>query len=154
MSNTYSKVAFHIIFAVRYREALILPQYRDELQKMMTGFFQNRGQKMIAIYCMPDHVHILISYRPSAHISDLVRDLKMASTAFIKEKGWYRHTFHWQNGYGLFSYDPRNLDGIVNYIHTQEDKHARRKFLAEYRMILQNFGVEYDEKYLFENLDV
>src|SRR6476661_8398223 len=103
MANTYSQIYIQIVFTVKGRENLIKESFREELQKYISGIIANRNQKLFAIYCMPDHVHILISIKPDIAISDLVRDIKANSSSFIKEKGFIKN-FSWQEGYGAFSY--------------------------------------------------
>lgn len=152
MPNTYSNVALHLVFAVKHRQALVHPKFREELQKYISGIFRKHSQKVLAIYCMPDHAHILFSYRPSIAISELVMQVKVASTTWIKDKGWISKPFHWQNGYGIFSCDPKRLDGIVHYIMNQENHHRAKKFIDEYREILKDLEIEFDEKYIFEDI--
>ena len=71
MPNTYTQLYIQIVFAIKGRDNLISKNNREELHKYITGIIQNREQKMLAIFCMPDHVHLLIGIKPS--ISDLVR---------------------------------------------------------------------------------
>lgn len=103
MANTYTQIYVHIVFAVKGRENFIKESFREELQKYISGIINNKKQKLYAIYCMPDHIHILVSIQPDISISDLVRDIKANSSSFIKEKGLNRK-FNWQNGFGAFSY--------------------------------------------------
>lgn len=109
-----------------------------------------RGQKLIAIFCMPDHIHILIGIKPSISISDLVRDIKAGSSNFINGKGWIRGRFNWQEGFGAFSYSRSQIESVSDYILDQENRHADRSFKNEYLGLLEKFEVEYDEKYLFD----
>src|SRR5689334_5183323 len=104
MPNTYSQIYIQIVFAVEGRQNLISPNWREELHKYITGIITRRGQKLIAIFCMTDHVHILIGIKPSISISDLVRDIKTGSSNFINDKNWVRGRFNWQEGFGAFSY--------------------------------------------------
>ena len=76
MPNTYSQIYIQIVFAVKDRLNLIQSQYREELHKYITGIVQNREQKMLSIFCMPDHTHLLVGLKPSTAISDLARDIK------------------------------------------------------------------------------
>jgi len=147
MPNTYTKIVFHIVFAVKYRQALIAPEMKDELERYITGLFTHRNQKMLIISCMPDHVHMLISYRPVTVLSDLVKEVKVASTNFIKSRFPTCSNFNWQSGYGCFSCNPYDLDGIFNYIRNQEQHHAKKKFKDEYKELLINNRVDFDEKY-------
>jgi REP element-mobilizing transposase RayT len=152
MPNTYSQIYIQIVFTVKGRENLIKESFREELQKYISGIIANRNQKLFAIYCMPDHVHILISIKPDVAISDLVRDIKANSSSFIKEKGFARN-FSWQEGYGAFSYSKSQAPVIVNYILNQPEHHRKITFKEEYIKLLQDFGIDYNEKYLFEFYD-
>ena len=104
MPNTYSQIYIQIAFAVKGRQNLIPKQHREELHKYITGITQNREQKMLSIFCMPDHTHLLIGLKPSIAISDMVRDIKAGSSNFINDKKWIHGKFNWQEGFGAFSY--------------------------------------------------
>ena len=153
MANTYTQIYIHIVFAVQGRQNLILKEYKEELHKYITGIVQNKGQKLIAINSMPDHVHIFIGMKPTAALSDLARDIKNNSSTFINEKKWVRGKFNWQKGFGAFSYGHSQIDVVVKYIQNQEEHHEKKTFREEYLEMLQKFAVEYDEKYLFEWID-
>jgi REP element-mobilizing transposase RayT len=108
MPNTYSQIYIQIVFTVKGRRNFIKEPFREEVQKYMSGIVSNKNQKMYAIYCMPDHTHILVSIKPNIAISDLVRDIKSNSTSFIKEKKFLGEDFSWQEGFGAFSYSNRS----------------------------------------------
>lgn len=123
MPNTYSQIYIQVVFAVNGRENLINRQNREELQKYITGVVSKRDQKLLSIFCMPDHTHILIGLKPSISISDLVRDIKTASSSFINDKKWVKGKFRWQEGFGVFSYSRSQIDSVVKYIQRQEEHH-------------------------------
>jgi REP element-mobilizing transposase RayT len=150
MANTFTQIYIQIVFAVKGRQNLIPQKNKEELHKYITGVVSKRGQKLLAINCMPDHVHIFIGLKPNQCISDLVRDIKTASSSFIKEKKWIRSWFEWQEGFGGFSYGHSQLDVVIKYIQRQETHHHTRSFKEEYLDFLEKFNVEYDKKYLFE----
>ena len=150
MPNTYSQIYIQIVFAVKDRLNLIPSQYREELHKYITGIVQNREQKMLSIFCMPDHTHLLVGLKPSIAISDLARDIKAGSSNFINDKKWVKGKFSWQDGYGAFSYSHSYIETIYNYILNQEDHHKTKTFREEYLQFLKEFNVPYNEKYLFE----
>ncbi|MDZ7355736.1 MAG: IS200/IS605 family transposase, partial [candidate division KSB1 bacterium] len=137
MANTYTQIYIHVVFAVQGRQNLLQPEHKEELHKYITGIVRNRGQKLIAINSMPDHVHLLIGLKPSIALSDLVRDIKAASSGFINEKKWVRGRFNWQEGFGAFSYSHSQVDRVVKYINTQEQHHTRKSFKAEYLELLK-----------------
>lgn len=150
MANTYTQIYIQIVFAVKGRQNLIIKENREELHKFITGIVSNRGQKLFAVFAMPDHVHILVSVGPTISISDLVRDIKAGSSKFINEKKWMNEKFNWQEGYGAFSYSKSGVDTVVKYILNQEEHHKNKSFKNEYLDFLEKFEIEYDSKYLFE----
>lgn len=153
MSDTFTQIYIHVVFAVKGRQNLISAANREELHKYITGVVQNRDQKMLAVFCMPDHVHMLIGFKPAMSVSDLVRDIKANSSKFINEKKWVIGKFNWQEGFGAFSYSKSQQDDVVRYILNQEEHHKIKTFKDEYLDFLKKFEVEYDEKYLFEWYD-
>ncbi|MDH6343014.1 putative transposase [Parabacteroides sp. PFB2-12] len=150
MANTYGKIYLQLVFAVKKRESLIKESIREEIQKYMTGVITNKGCKLYAIYINPDHVHMLVCLHPAISVSTLVRDIKSNVSKFINEKRLTSFHFQWQEGYGVFSYSASHVGAVVNYILNQPEHHKKRDFKAEYMDLLQKFGVEYDEQYLFD----
>lgn len=154
MANTYSKVYIQVVFAVKGRQNLIRAEIREDLQKYITGIITNRDQKLLSIFCMPDHTHLLIGLKPSISISNLVRDIKAGSSKFINDKNLIKGKFSWQEGFGVFSYSGSQIDTVIKYIQNQEKHHNKKSFKEEYLEFLKKFEIEYDEKYLFEWIDV
>ena len=152
MPNTYSQLYIQIVFAVKGRQSLIKEEFRDEFQKYISGIIKEKKQKLYAIYCMPDHTHILVSIKPDISISDLVRDIKANSSSFIKEKDFVKN-FSWQTGFGAFSYSKSQALNVVDYILNQPEHHAKKTFKQEFLEFLQKFEIEYNNEYLFEFYD-
>ena len=150
MANTYSQLLVQIIFAVKGRQNLISNRWKDELFKYITGIVINKGQKLLCINGVEDHIHILIGLRPDISISSLVRDIKNNSTNFINRKKFVAAKFSWQTGFGAFSCSNIQMDKVVQYIMNQEKHHQKKTFKEEYIEFLQKFSVKYNEKYLFE----
>ena len=150
MANTYSQIYIHVVFAVEGRQSLIRPQYDDELQEYITGIVSGQNQKLIAINNMPDHVHILIGQKPSAALSDLIRDIKAASSGFINDRRWVLGRFSWQEGFGAFSYSHSQLSTVIRYIQNQQAHHQRTSFKEEYVELLKRFNVAHDQRYVFQ----
>ena len=153
MANTYSQIYIQIVFAVQGRPNVIQKQNKEELHKYMTGIVRERDQKLLAVHCMPDHTHLLVGLKPSMALSDLVRDVKNASTNFINRSGWVIGRFWWQEGFGAFSYGHSQLKEIIDYIRYQERHHAVRSFRDEYLRFLKRYEIEHEEKYIFKPLD-
>lgn len=135
---------------MKFRNALINPEWEEKLYQYITGIVKNKNQKLIAINGMPDHIHIFLGLKPSCCLSDLVRDIKKSSTTFITENKLSDFKFQWQNGYGAFSYSHSHIDNVYKYIMNQKEHHKKVSFKAEYLEFLKKFEIEYDEKYVFD----
>ena len=153
MANTYTQLYIQIVFAVSGRKNLISKIHREELEMYISGIISKRSQKLLAIYCMPDHIHILVSIKPSISISELVRDIKAGSSGFINDKKWTELKFQWQEGYGAFSYSQNHVKTVINYILNQEEHHAIKSFKEEYIDFLSEYNIEHDNQYLFDWID-
>ena len=148
--STYSQIYIQIVFAVKRRNCLIDYSWEEKLYKYITGIVQNKGQKMLAINGMPDHIHIFIDMKPNCNLSDLVREIKKCSNAYIYENKFCKEKFSWQEGFGVFSYNHRQVKKIINYILNQKTHHENKKFKEEFINHLHENEIKYDEKYLFD----
>lgn len=153
MPNTFTQIYIQVVFAVNGRQSLITPSFKEDLFKYIGGTMRNAGQKLIAINGMPDHVHILIGLKPNIALSTFVKDIKVASSRLINDKGWVRGHFSWQEGFGAFSYSQSHVSKVARYIENQERHHARQSFRDEYLSALKNFQIEHDERYVFKWID-
>jgi putative transposase len=153
MANTYSQAHFHLVWAVKNREALIGRSWKDELEMYITGIVQKHHHKMLAIGCMPDHVHILIGYNLNQLILGLVEEIKTSSNKWINEKKFSKYRFEWQKGYGAFTFSHSQLDKEVKYVLSQNDHHRNKGFKEEYTEILSREDIIFCKEYLFEFFD-
>ncbi|WHF51644.1 IS200/IS605 family transposase [Chryseobacterium gotjawalense] len=153
MANTYTQCYLHLVFSPKHREALIKEQWKNLLEKYITGIVQTRKHKLLAIYAMPDHIHIFIGYNVNDLISDLVENIKTSSNAWVKKEKLSMFKFDWQRGYGAFSHSKSQVDAVVKYIMNQKNHHSKKSFKEEYLEILKNNGVDFKEEYIFEFFD-
>jgi putative transposase len=100
---------------------------------------------MLAVHCMPDHIHLFVGFRPVISISDFVKAIKVASNQFIKDKKWLNGRFSWQDGYGVFSYSHSQVDAVVKYVLNQEEHHRIKSFKIEYFEFLRKFKIQFEE---------
>ncbi len=150
MANSYTQLYIQIVFPVKYRARLISPIWKERLHRYITGIVQGKGHKMLQIHCMPDHAHIFIGMNPSEALSDLVRDIKKDSSAFINNKGLVQGRFAWQEGFGAFSYSHDDIPRVIHYIQNQEYHHKEKSFQQEYVKFLEEFHVDFKPDYIFE----
>ncbi|MCO6147716.1 IS200/IS605 family transposase [Flavobacterium sp. NRK1] len=152
MADTYSQIYIHIVFAVKGRNNLISKNWKDELYKYITGIITNEGQKLLAINGMADHIHIFIGLKPTATLSNIVRDIKANSSKFINDKKWIAGKFEWQQGFGAFSYSYSQLPNVISYIQNQEEHHKTKTFREEYIEFLKLYNVDFKNEFIFENV--
>ncbi|MBD0289129.1 MAG: IS200/IS605 family transposase [Flavisolibacter sp.] len=150
MAGTFSQIYLQFVFAMQGRHSLIPKEHKEELHKYITALVQACKAKMLAVHCMPDHAHLFMGIKPVVYITDFVKEIKVESNEFIKTKGWIRGDFHWQEGYGVFSYGHSQLDRVCKYVLNQEAHHHKKAFREEYHELLEKFAISYEERFLFE----
>ena len=153
MADTYTQLYIQFVFAVQNRKSLIHPEWESELHKYITGIIQNKSHKMIAINGMPDHLHMFIGFQPVDHMSELIKVVKGESSKWIKERGLIKRGFKWQEGYGAFSYSRSHIDRVYHYIQNQKEHHKKKTFRQEYIELLKKFDIDYDERYIFKEVE-
>jgi putative transposase len=153
MANSYTQIHIQFVFAVKYRAALIDNSWKERLHQYITGIFQENKHKMLQINSMPDHIHIFIGMRPHQSISSLIQNVKTESSKWIKANNLSSQPFAWQEGYGAFSYAKSQVGDVIRYIKNQEKRHLKESFLDEYREFLTAFEIEWDEQYIFKELE-
>ena len=150
MANTYTQIHLQLVFAVKYRQALIHKSWKDELYKYITGIVQNNEHKLLGINGIEDHIHILIGMRTHQSLADLLQDIKSYSSKWINERKFTKAQFRWQDGYGAFSHNRYQLKNVLRYIENQESHHEKINFIDEYKLLLEKYAIEYDERYIFK----
>jgi len=150
MPNTYTQLYVQIVFAVQGRQNLISRKIKDELEKYMCGIITNNKSKPLAIYCNPDHTHILVGLHPTVSVATIVGDIKAGSSKWINDNKLIVGKFNWQDGYGAFTYSKSQIDTVIKYILNQEMHHSGRSFREEYLDMLNKLGIDYNERFLFD----
>lgn len=153
MANTFSQVYLQFVFSVKGRQNLIAKENKKELHRYITALIQNRKVKLLAINCMPDHIHIFVGFKPTVSISDFVKEIKVESNEFINSKNWIKSKFSWQEGYGVFSYSHSHIDAVIKYVLNQDIHHQKKTFKQEYLELLEKFEVPFEERYLFDFIE-
>lgn len=108
---------------------------------------------MFSINGMPEHIHILISMNPKQAPSDLMYHIKRSSSLWINDNKLASGKFSWQEGFGAFSYGRSQIPAIAKYIENQQQHHKKRSFIEEYIELLNAFGIEYDERYIYRPIE-
>ncbi len=153
MANTFTQIHIHAVFTVQNRTSLINKEWKERLYEYITGIIQKNGHKLLSINGVQDHIHILFGMRPSQSLSELMQDIKADSSRWINLNKFVGGKFSWQEGYAAFSYSKSLLPAVIKYIKNQEEHHRRITFIEEYRKILTDFNIEFDERYIFKPIE-
>jgi REP element-mobilizing transposase RayT len=139
-----------MIFSTKNREPFITPAIETELHPYMATIFRELKSPSLTIDGTSDHVHILFSLGRIIKVADLVEEVKTESSKWIKTKEQEFRNFHWQKGYGAFSIGQSNVAALKRYIRGQKQHHRRITFQDEYRRFLKTYGIDYDERYVWD----
>ena len=153
MPNTYTQIHIQAVFAVQNRNSLISKTWKENLYQYVTGIVQSNGHKVLAIGGMPDHIHLLVGMRPIQSLSDLMKDIKSGSSAWINKQRFSVGKFSWQEGYGAFSYSRSQLPQVIRYIENQAKHHEKVSFTDEYKHFLESLEIPFDERYIFKSVE-
>ena len=121
---------------------------REDLFRYISGIIKNRSGHLYRINGVDDHLHILTSLHPTVSLADFVKEVKTGSAHWIKENSVFKKFSHWQEGYGAFTCSQREIARLTEYIKEQEQHHRTTTFADEYRKLLLEAGVEFDERYM------
>ena len=151
MSQSLSKLYVHAVFHIKYNSPKIRRQDKDELYAYMGAIIKDNQSVPIIINGVENHVHILFVLSKNVALAKIMEEIKRHSSRWIKTKGNYYSQFAWQGGYGGFSVSPSLHDKTKEYIRNQEVHHRKKVFKEEYLMFLKEYGIEYDERYLWKD---
>jgi len=148
MSQSYVQFYTHIVFHTKNNKKFIREEIEDELYSYMGGILRNYKSIPIQIGGTSDHVHMLCTLPKTMTPADLVEEVKKSSSKWIKTKGPRYSNFYWQDGYGGFSVGWSQVDTVKNYIRNQKKHHKKIQFINEYKNLLDEYGISYEDRYL------
>ncbi len=147
--NSYRQILYHIVFCTYYGEKTLPEQHHEALYSYISGIIRNRKSVPYIINGIEDHIHILTDLHPTVALSDFIKEIKTASNFWMKSTGNFPHFTYWAEGYAALTYSIREKKMIANYIARQKEHHSKIKFEDEYRELLKENDIKWDEKYLF-----
>ena len=146
--STYTQILYHIVFSTKDREPCLEAEERPDLFRDIWGIISKHHCHLYRINGVQDHIHILSGLHPTVALADFIKNIKLGSSSWIKESGKFPRFRHWQDGYGAFTASRSERNALIEYIKNQEEHHRRTSFLEEYRGLLEEAGIDFEEKYL------
>lgn len=150
MPQSLVKNYIHIVFSTKYREALLFPPYEQELHTYIGGYCKDLGCPVLAVGGHVDHVHILLMLTQKLPLMTVVQKVKANSSRWYKTLSPELENFFWQDGYGAFSVNPKQVEVVQQYIFQQHLHHSHQSYQQEYRAFLKQYKVDFDERYLWD----
>jgi putative transposase len=148
MSQSFVQIYVHIVFHTKENVKLIREDLEVELFSYLGGILKNIRSIPFQIGGTSDHIHILCTLPKTMSPAELAEEVKKSSSKWIKTKGEHYRNFYWQDGYGGFSVSRSGIDAVEEYIQNQKKHHLKISFLDEYKKLLEDYGVPYEDQYL------
>ena len=150
MGQSLVKNYIHIVFSTKHRIHMIDDAIENELYAYLGGICNNLECQVLKVGGYTNHIHILCLLSKKITLAKLLAEVKANSSRWMKTKGEKYQNFYWQDGYGAFSVRQSEVQVVSNYIANQKEHHNKRSFKDEYREVLKEHGVEFDEKYVWD----
>ena len=148
MSQSFVQIYVHVVFHTKDNVKLIREDIENELFSYLGGILKNIRSIPFQIGGTSDHIHILCTLPKTLSLADLAEEIKKSSSRWIKTKGEHYRNFYWQEGYGGFSVSRSGIDAVKEYIQNQKKHHEKISFSDEYKKLLEDNGIPYEDRYL------
>ena len=150
MPQSLAQILVHLVFSTKNREPWLADEIRDELHAYIGGVVENHKGTLLKSGSVADHIHLLIAQPRTCAPAELVQEIKTGSSKWLKTKSAGNAGFHWQAGYGVFSISPSHRPALEKYIANQAEHHRVVTFQEEYRRLLNKYGIQFDERYVWD----
>lgn len=146
--GTYTQILYQIVFGTKGRKPTLIKENRPALFKYIAGILKNKKCHLYRINGVEDHLHIVTHLHPSVALASLIKDIKIASSGFIKSNGLFPDFTSWQVGYSAFTYSIEAKNNLIEYVKNQEEHHKAKTYREELIELFLKHEIEFDEKYL------
>jgi REP element-mobilizing transposase RayT len=147
--SAYRQILYHLVFRTKGSVKAINQNYAKDLYKYIFGIIKNKNCKLFQINGMEEHIHILTDLHPSIALADFIRDIKVSSSKWIKESGFFPYFKGWGIKYGAFTYSYKERDNLIEYIKNQQEHHKKESFHDEIVRLFKEYGIDLDEKWFW-----
>ena len=145
----YRQILYHIVFRTKNSEKTINQAHSEDLYKYIWGICKNKKCVLYRINGMDDHIHILSDLHPSIALADYIRDIKISSTKWMKDSGFFPNFRGWGIKYCALTYSHKDRNTIMNYIANQQEHHKQESFQDEIKKFFREHDIDLDEKWFW-----
>jgi REP element-mobilizing transposase RayT len=150
MPQSLSQLYVHLIFSTKDRFPFLKEDIRGRVHGYLATTLRDMGSPFVVVGGVADHVHCLFDMGRIHAAKDFVEQVKRESSKFVKSLRPNLDKFYWQRGYGIFSVSPTHRQSVIDYVENQEVHHRQMTFQDEYRDFLTRYGIEFDERYVWD----
>jgi putative transposase len=150
MAQSLSNILLHLVFSTKDRRPMIEDHWRDDLHRYIGGILHECGGTLIGANSVRDHVHLLFDQPRKMPVSQVVQSVKGGSSHWIHSSVSPGTDFRWQRGYGIFTVGISDKIRTMNYISNQQEHHRSKSFQEEYRQLLADNEILFDERYVWD----
>ena len=150
MAQALAQIIVHIVFSTKNREPTLADNLRDDLHAYIGAIIEKYKGKLLTAGSVPNHIHLLVAHPRTCSTSELVKQIKLGSSFWLKMKSSKYSNFYWQRGYGIFSISPSHRTNLERYITNQAEHHREISFEQEYVRLLDKYEITYDERYIWD----
>jgi REP element-mobilizing transposase RayT len=147
----YRQILYHLVFRTKYSEKTVNQEYAPELYKYIGGIIKSKRCMLFRINGMEDHIHILSDLHPSISLADYIKDIKVASSKWMKESGFFLDFRGWGIKYCALTYSCKEREHIINYIRNQQEHHKEKNFQDEIKQLFKEHEIALDEKWFWKD---
>jgi len=145
--STYTQILYQIVFSTRSHENTLAMKELEKLYHYIFGILKNKKCFLYKIGRVENHIHVIMSLHPMVALSGLMKDIKLATSDWIKRERIFPYFRGWQDGYGAFTYSIDAKERLIEYVNNQVEHHKKKTFREEYKELLKEHGIDYDERY-------
>ncbi len=134
--SSYNQLLYHIVIRTKNSKKTIDPKQAKQLYSYISGIIKNKNSHPYRINGMEDHIHILTELHPSKALADYIRDIKVSTSVWMKNCGYFPYFERWSDKYGGFTCSYADAGNIAQYISNQQEHHKKETFIDEYRRLI------------------
>jgi REP element-mobilizing transposase RayT len=142
---SYRQTYYHIIFCAKHRQPVVPDAHCELLYKYIWGIVKNKKCVLYRVNGAQEHIHLLIDIHPNLALAAFVKDLKVATSLWMKTQPEFNLFEAWAEGYAAFTISFSDRNAVREYIKNQKEHHKTVEFEEEYKALLKENGIEYDE---------
>ena len=150
MANTFTCLQYHLVFSTKHREPWLRADVQERVWAYLGGIARQNQLIPLLVGGVDDHIHMLVAIPPTIAVSEALKQVKGASSGWIRQNVSGCRSFGWQDGYGAFTLSKSQESEVKDYIRRQREHHRIKTFQQEYRALLERHAIKYDDRYLWD----